>query len=458
VASSVKVRRGVGVAALAALGFAAPDSARANGAFPAPEAVIVPADRPEQIILVTNFGLVITEDGGGTWSWSCERDDNAFGILYQLGPAPRRRLFAVANGRVVYSDDASCSWEIAGGLLADRSVTDVFPDPTNAERVLAVGFAGDAYAVFESADGGATFGSTLYQASGGDTVYGVESARSDPRVIYVALMTPDRSPKLARTGDAGATWLVNDLSRDLGAGLVRIIAVDPDDADVVILRSVSASGGEAIGVTRDGGATATTPLSIPSYFTSFARMPDGALVVSGMAFLGQGQGTAPALFVSHDDGASFQENRAVPGVLAIAQRDGLLYAAADNFADGYALGASSDEGATWQPVVRYDQITSIMPCLRANPQCQASCQSLAGVGFGSPGKIWDEAVCAEGQPTTGAGGVTGGHPVAERGCATAAERPTSHRAAGAVVVVLFAIALRRRRRVTTPASGDRVRR
>ena len=442
------VRRGIEAAALAALAVAAPDRARADGAFPAGEAVLVPADRPQEIILATNFGLVITADGGQTWSWSCERLDNAFGILYQRGPAPRRRLFAVATEHVITSDDASCSWQTGGGLLADQSVTDVFPDPTNADRVLAVGIAGGIHSVFESADGGTTFGATLYQASGGDAVNGVESARSDPRIIYVALMSPDRSPKLARSGDGGATWIVNDLAADLGPGLLRIIAVDPNDANTLLLRWTSADGGDAIAVTRDGGATAIKPLSIPNNFTSFARMPDGALVLSGIAFLGQGLGTAPALFVSHDGGASFQENRAVPGVLAIAQRDGILYAATDNFADGYALGASSDEGATWQPVVRFDQITSIMPCLRTNPTCQASCEALAGIGFGSPGKIWDEAVCTGAPPTDdagttdGAAGSTGGDGCA---CAVTPGAPGRDGGVAALFVALILIPLLRRR-------------
>ena len=443
----MNVRRGIEAAALAALAIAAPARARADGAFPAGEAVLVPADRPQEIIFATNFGLVISEDAGQTWSWSCERDDNAFAILYQLGPAPRRRLFAVANGRVITSDDASCSWQLAGGLLVDQAVTDVFPDPANADRVLAVGIAGGVHSVFESADGGTTFGAALYQAAGGDTINGVESARSDPGIVYVALMTPERSPKLARTDDGGATWIVNDLATDLGAGLLRIIAIDPDDANTVLLRWTSADGGDAIGVTRDGGATASKPLSIPNSFTSFARMPDGALILSGTAFLGQGLGTAPALWVSHDGGATFQENHAVPGVLAIAQRGGILYAAADNFADGFALGASSDEGATWQPVVRFDQITSIAPCLRTNPQCQASCEALAGKGFGSPGKIWEETVCMAAD-----GGSDGGAGPSSSGCDCAiipGRQPWD-------LALIIAIALRRRRRVTAAASKARV--
>jgi hypothetical protein len=450
--------------ALAVLVVAAPAVARADGAFPAGEGVLVPADRPQEIMLVTNFGLVSTEDGGATWTWSCEQDTNALGVLYQLGPAPRRRLFAVANQQVVFSDDATCSWQIAGGMLAGPSVTDVFPDPVNADRVLAIGSAAGVYAVFESADGGATFGAMRLQGAAGELVTSVESARSDPRVVYVASMGAGQSPRLARTGDGGASWTMNDLTADLGPGLPRIIAVDPADPDTVILRWSSTAGGEAIAVTHDGGTSALKTLSIDHYFTSFTRMPDGALVLSAVAAVSPAQKSG--LFVSHDGAASFQENDAVPGVLAVAQRGGVLYGATDNFGDGYALGASSDEGVTWQPVVRFDQIGSIKACLRSNAQCQASCEALAGNGLGSPGKIWDETVCSAtsapggagggapggtgGAGTAGSGGATGtgggGHHASGGGCTLVGGVPGPGIAAGAAVAALFTIAMRRRRR------------
>ncbi|HEY7376649.1 MAG TPA: hypothetical protein VIF57_31105 [Polyangia bacterium] len=400
-------------AAFAALVIAAPAAARANGAFPAAEAVLVPADRPQEIMLVTNFGVVLSEDGAQTWSWSCEQETNALGTLYQWGPAPRRRLFAVANQQVVHSDDATCSWQIAGGLVASQSVTDAFPDPTNADRVLAIAVASALYAVFESADGGATFGTMLYQGGAGETVTSVESARSDPRVVYVALMGADQSPRLARSGDGGAHWTVSDLGAVLGPGIPRIIAVDPADAGTVLLRWSSVAGGEAIAVTHDGGATATRTLDIEHYFTSFARLADGALMLSAVVAVSPAQ--KAGLFLSHDGGATFQENDAVPGVLALAARGGTLYAATDNFGDGYALGASTDEGASFQPVMRFDQIGSIMACLRANAQCQASCEALAGNGLGSPGMIWDEAVCNAGAGGVGGGGAGGGAPAGTGG-------------------------------------------
>lgn len=442
------------------MGIAA--AARADGAFPAGEAVLVPADNPQEIFLVTNFGVVLSEDAGATWSWSCEQDANALGTLYQLGPAPRRRLFAVANQQVVYSDDATCSWQTAGGLLAGQAVTDLFPDPMNADRVVAIGTANTISSVFESADGGANFGAMLYQPSGGDILTSVEIARSDPGVVYLTLLDQAQHPQLARTGDAGAHWTVTDLSADLGVGLLRIIAVDPSDADTVLLRWSSVDGGEAIAVTHDGGATASKPLSIPHYFTSFARMPDGALVMS--AVVAVSPAVKAGLFVSRDDGLTFQENDAVPGVLALAQRDGLLYAAADNFADGYALGASSDEGTTWRSVVRFDQIASIMGCLQTNPQCQASCEALAGKGLGSSGQIWDEAVCTAGAGgasgsggagaatgAAGAGGAAassagGGHDSSGGGCALAPGAASPSPAQTILVAAFIVMALWRQRR------------
>ena len=56
----------------------------------------------------------------------------------------------------------------------------MFPDPTNADRVVAIGVANTIASVFESADGGATFGGMLYQASAGDVVSGVEIAGRTP--------------------------------------------------------------------------------------------------------------------------------------------------------------------------------------------------------------------------------------------------------------------------------------
>lgn len=406
----------------------------ANGAFPDAETVLTPADRPQQLILVTNFGLVMSEDGGQSWQWSCEREANAFGVLYQLGPAPRRRLFAVANDKLVFSDDGSCGWQAAGGALASQLVIDFFPDPNDADRVLAIGYAGGVYAVSPSADGGATFGAPLYEAAAGDGIGGVEIARADPRVIYAAMTTvAGTRPKLARSGDGGATWTVNDLGPMLGAGIARIIAVDPEDPNTVLLRLLGTEG-EAVALTRNGGATVTATLSIAGTFTSYVELPNGTRLVGAMV----DSSTTPALFRSRDGGATFETVSNPPRIRALSQRGGVVYAATDNFGDGYALGTSNNEGTTWHAAMSYRQIQAIIPCLRSDAQCQASCDALAGQGSMSPGMIWEANVCSADPP------VAPPAPPAGDGCGCTMARQDAG-AALVLVFVLLAVVVSRRR-------------
>jgi len=48
-----------------------PGAAHGNGAFPDSEGILLPADRPDQLLLATNFGLFTSDDAGKTWAWSC---------------------------------------------------------------------------------------------------------------------------------------------------------------------------------------------------------------------------------------------------------------------------------------------------------------------------------------------------------------------------------------------------
>ena len=164
--------------------------------------------------------------------------------------------------------------------------------------------------------------------------------------------------------------------------------------------------------------------------------------------------------MSHDDGATFQENRAVPGVLALAQRDGILYAAADNFADGFALGASSDEGATWQPVVRFDQIASIVRLPAHERPVPGELRSarrqgvrIAGQDLGGGGLHRDPTTGSGGSAGAGTAGTTGGaaaHPGAD--CAVEPRSAGSGSRGGLVVAAIGgAIA-------ATPAARDPERR
>ena len=373
---------------LAAAVMAAPGAARADGAFPNGQTVLVPADHPGEIILATNFGLVSTEDGGRAWLWSCEQAANSYGHLYQMGP--QHRLYAVAGSKLVFSDDGACDWQTGGGALASQLCEDLFVDPGDATRVLAVGLVtgagGPAYTVLESDDGGTTFDRAIYTAAAGDLVTGVEIAASDPMVIDVALSHGAAgAATLARSSDGGATWALTDLSAALGPGQVRILAIDPSDAGRVLLRAIGPAG-DALAIADGAGPSVFVPLTLAGgSLVAFTRTTAGTLLLAGSPH------GAPVLYRSLDAGATFAPVNGAPAVLALAARAGIVYAATDTTLVPFAEATSTDEGASWEPGMAFAGIAAIDPCVKA--ACQGDCAARATQ------QQWPAAMCVAGPPT-----------------------------------------------------------
>jgi hypothetical protein len=390
-----RLRERSAVALAVAVAVAVPAIAHANGAFPDAQSILTPVDRPAQILLVTNFGVIMSADAGATWLWSCETEGNALGMLYQLSPLPSTRLFTVADQGLAFSDNATCTWVTAGGALDGQSVTDAYVDPDVPDHVLAIGIASSIYSVYESRSGGMSFSPALFTAPASHTINSVEISRSDPMTMYLAMTSPTTAPLLARSRDGGAHFDIKDLEPSLGKGLLRIISIDPEDPERVLLRFNGANE-QAIALTTDGGATASKPVVVNGNFTSFVRLPSGTLLVGGMVEFA----VVPGLYRSRDHGGSFQRLPTPPSIRALSQRDGVVYAATDNFGDGYAAGTSADEGDTWNALLRYDQVRAILPCLMS--RCQAICQTEVDLS------LWPQEVCTATVPTmTGTAGSSG---------------------------------------------------
>lgn len=376
---SMKVVR---VAVLAA-GCLAARPALGNGAFPDSQAVITPADRPLEILLATNFGLITSSDDGRSWTWSCEQDPNGMRNLYQLGASPRSRLFARDSGGLVFTDDRGCHWSAAKGDLAGAVISDAFPSPTEADRVLAIaaprGGGGGTYRLLESSDGGATFSTVLYTAAVGDALSGVEIARADPAVIYLVILKgPDLAPTLALSTDRGATWQEHDLSAALGMGSVLIVSVDRDDPQRVFLQ-VNDPSANVLAVVDGGGAVVTKPLRLEGGFMSgFLQTAGGAILVSGLV------GPDAVLYRSRDHARSFASQPTPPTLWGFSERGGTIFGAARTGAP-FAITKSTDEGTTWQPFMRYEDVGGIAGCVQA--VCEDPCLTQAAV------KLWPAQMC-----------------------------------------------------------------
>jgi hypothetical protein len=367
--------------------------ARADGAFPDSLGLMTPTQLPDETLLATNFGLVMSFDGDQTWVWACEQGANSYATLYQMGPAPRNRIYAIAptssgvTTNVIYSDDSSCTWKAAA-----TGAIDAFVDPTNGDRVLAVvttplDAGGSSYAVMESSDGGATFPQTRYTAAIGDHITGVEISRSTPQTVYLTITSGTAyTPKVAVTTNGGGSWTLHDLSTTLPSGTnsIRLVAVDPSDAQKVYLR-IANQQQQALAVYSDGSATATTPLTFPGgAFTAFTRMASGSLIAGGIL------GTTPVAFRSTDGAGSFSQLPTVPFTFTgLSSRGTKLYAAADNMVDpshAYGIYTSTDEGMSWQPLMAFGDygqatptptIQAIVSCLKT--YCQTDCENRAGM-------------------------------------------------------------------------------
>jgi hypothetical protein len=259
-------------------------------------------------------------------------------------------------------------------------VIDDFPDPSDPAHVLALAARAGAndLAVFESRDAGVTFSGPLFAPPPGAVLTGVEIAAADAASVYVSFYeNPGIHPRLARSVDSGAHWRTTDLEPALGPALPFLAAVDPIDPATVYLRvsgrTANQDAFEALAISRDAGATWSTPLVLRGgTLTSFFRRASGVLLATGTV------AGARIAQRSDDGGATF-----APWPIAIhprgfAERDGRLYAATDDVNDGFAL-ASSDDGDAWTPVMRFQDISAVRACLQ--PSCLGDCRARAALGL-----------------------------------------------------------------------------
>ena len=161
-------------------------SARSDGAFPNSQSVLLPRDRPNEIILGTTFGLVFSEDSGATWRYSCESDSATVnGNQYVMGPPPEDRIYAVSDKGVSVTADGACTWTVGRGIAAQLPPLDVFPDPSDPRRAfaLAMGLDDGLVSAYRSRDGGRTYAAPIFKSPTDARITGIEVATSEPSTV-----------------------------------------------------------------------------------------------------------------------------------------------------------------------------------------------------------------------------------------------------------------------------------
>ncbi|MFT3839117.1 MAG: sialidase family protein [Myxococcaceae bacterium] len=350
-----------------------PVAAFADGALPDSLAIALPADNPHEIFAGTNFGLLVSTDDGAHFDWVCEEAIGSGAYLFQLGPAPDDILYALSLDGLSYSTDDGCSWQ--HGQIPGELATDVFPAPTDAQRVFAIVQPpqGDASFitrhVYESNDHGQTFTHALYGPDAGELLTGIELARSAPELWATLYQYQPTEAFIARSVDDGGTWSTLDLGL---AQIPRLLAVDPTDPGRVYLRLSLNASVDALARWDDATQALTMLKPLEDKMSAFVLRADGTVLVSQLS---------GKTWSSHD-GVTFELADSSSHLRALAERDGTLFALADNFGDGWAVGTSSD-GKSWKHLFQYGQIRGVRQCGNLAQTCAQpwiALQSKLGLG------------------------------------------------------------------------------
>ncbi|MHB1846118.1 MAG: MYXO-CTERM sorting domain-containing protein [Deltaproteobacteria bacterium] len=379
--------------AFLAVGLTLARPARADGAFPAQLQVFLPAEQPNQIILITNFGLLRSDDGGATWLYLCEAlagQSTNIG-LYQLGPDGT--LLGDAYSGLIRTRDLGCSWSTAGGTLSGSYAWDAAFDPFVTGHVLALSpnGQGQTSAIYPSTDDAQTFGAPVYSMEGNIT--GIEFSQSNRGMLYVTGGEANSSdgslgaPFVLVSSDGGQSFGQRQDHPELGDGILYLAGVDLIDSSTVYFRWVpGASGGaEQLLVTRDGGKTLSSIFTAPGPMSAFTELPGGAL------YAGTSTNGLWASAPLPDGGLSAFSEVGPVHVHCLGERAGTLYVCGDNWADHFALAtaqAAPDGGLGYTPLLTFVQISGLASC--PGGQAQSVCgpvwsnlESLFGIDGGT---------------------------------------------------------------------------
>lgn len=365
-----------------ALLVASSRAAWANARYPASTQVLFVPNDPNEVIVRVTFGLMVSRDRGNSWRSICESAIGVSGIQDPMyGVTTSGTLIGALAEGVVVSSDQRCAWTFASSLARSPFV-DLVANPQNRANVLVFASAADASAadaatynsrLFETVDEGLSFrplGAPLDPAMVGATV---DLTKMDPNRIYVSGV---RTTGAASTGlflvsrDRGATFETQEVPLVGAERQLFIAAVDPGNAERVYVRTRGDENGPSrLLVTDDAGKTFRTAFSAKGPLAGFALAQDGSRIWAGGRLDGV-QAASTTNFV-------FEVRSSLPVQCLAAAADG-LWACSDE-KNGFVVGLSSDDGATFTPKLHFCDVANAIECPAGSPVAD-KCSGTGPVG------------------------------------------------------------------------------
>jgi hypothetical protein len=339
-----------------------------GGGFEVGAVSMLPADPSQIWVVVDGQGVAWTNDGGSTWTWSCEGALSASRLYDVLALDDGIAVVATLEGPVQVDaiGGTSAKWEgFPEGAFSDHLA--------RTDNGFLVGAVGEGTGGFWSCD---ATGCVATQPN--DSSIFPKSIRRGSDGWYATVVTEESLAGSLWWSPDAETWVLRYSWQD-GDVDPRVVLANRDGLLVWLIPRDEAGLGRLVRST-DGGISFTTVLTAAEYSSRSASVADTAKA------LVWGDGVAETR-LSTDGGATWTDATAdLPEILCADSVEGTGLLCADHLYDGIDLATSSD-GWTWTPIACLEDAMLASWAADSCVEDQAAWTTAAALGGGRCGEV-----------------------------------------------------------------------
>ena len=234
---------------------------------------VFPADDERKLVLETNFGLLVSEDGGNGWRFICSEGLGASaGLALEVAALPTDQLLVVAGGKLFRSGNEACDWrEVESFAETGALARDVI---VSSGTAWVASLESEAFSLYRVADDFASVtrveGAPPMSSLVGSGAFRLFGAGFDLETKRLTVYT---------STNGGARFSAREIFPPGIPSSFRLLGADPLDGDT-LLASTSSNSQKLLLKTDDGGQSFRSVLKMEA-LDSFFWSKDGRTILVG---------------------------------------------------------------------------------------------------------------------------------------------------------------------------------